>query len=147
MPIWFEADRELDSTIDEVKDAYSDLGQHFVAVVGLLPGLTSVELVEEGSDSVTIRTSEGLMKRTNITKGIEVDSLVVEFDEEYQAGSRVTVTSHYWNEVTTSAGGVRYHLRISDVEAPGFLGSLYRRFGSSKMGNAYLTASKTHLET
>ena len=35
---------------------------------------------------------------------------------------------------------------MSDVEAPGFLGFFYQRFGSSKMGNAFLAAYKGHLE-
>jgi hypothetical protein len=144
---WFEGDGEIECTIEKVRDAYADHGEHFVAVVGLLPGLTSVELVDQGSDSVTIRTNEGLMKRTSIAKRIEAESVVVDFDEEYHAGSRVTVTSHYKDEFTTSDSGVKYRLLISDVEAPGFLGFFYKRFGASKMGKAYLTASKTRLES
>ena len=53
-----------------------------------MPGLTSVELVEQGNDFVIIRTNEGLMKRTNITVQAGVESVLVEFDEEYQAGSK-----------------------------------------------------------
>ena len=34
----------------------------------------------------------------------------------------------------------------SDVVAPRLLGFFYRRFGRSKMGNAFLTAHKAHLE-
>jgi hypothetical protein len=147
MSAWFEGDGEIECTIEQVKDAYADHGAHFVSVVRLLPGLTSVELVDQGSDSVTIRTNEGLMKRTNIAKRIEAENVVVEFDEEYQAGSRVTVTSHYWDEFTTSGRGVEHRLLVGDVEAPGFLGFFYKRFGASKMGNAHLTASKIHLET
>ena len=44
---------------------------------------------------MTIRTNEGLMKRTNISKRIEAESVSVEFDEEYEAGSTVTTTSHF----------------------------------------------------
>lgn len=58
-----------------------------------MPGLTSVELVEQGSDFMVIRTSEGLMKRTNMTKLIEAERVVVEFDEEFQAGSRLITKS------------------------------------------------------
>ena len=147
MSVWFEGDGEIECTIEQVKDAYADHGEYFVAVVGILPGLANVELVDQGSDSVTIRTNEGLMKRTNIAKRIEADSVVVEFDEEYRAGSRVTVTSHYWEEFTTSGGGVKHRLLVSEVGAPGFLGFFYKRFGASKMGEAYLTASKTQLKT
>jgi len=35
---------------------------------------------------------------------------------------------------------------MSDVEAPGFLGFFYQRFGSSKTGNAFLAAYKVHFE-
>ena len=147
MSVWFEGDSEIECTIEQVKDAYADHGEHFVAVVSLLPGLTSVELVDQGSDFVTIRTNEGLMKRTNITKRIEAESVVVEFDEEYRAGSRVTVTSRYWDEFTTSGSGVKHRLLVSDVEAPGFLGFFYKRFGASKMGKAHLTAYETHFKT
>jgi hypothetical protein len=35
---------------------------------------------------------------------------------------------------------------MSDVEASGFLGFFYRRFGSSKTGNAFLTAYRAHFE-
>jgi len=147
MTLWFEGDGEIECTIEQVKDAYANHGEHFVAVVSLLPGLTSVELLDQGSDSVTIRTNEGLMKRTSIAKRIEAERVAVEFDEEYRAGSRVTVTSHYRDEFTTSGSGVKHRLLISDVEAPGLLGFFYKRFGASKMGKTHLAASKTRLST
>ena len=130
-----------------MKAAYANHGELLAAVVGLLPGLTSVELVEKSSDSVTIRTNEGLMKRTNIVKRSEAESVVVELDEEYAAGSRLTVTSHYRDEFTTKHSGVEHRHVISDVEAPGILGFLYTRFGASKIGKAHLAAYKTHFET
>jgi len=71
-----------------------DHGEHYVEVIRLMPGMTSVELLGQGPDSVTIRTNEGLMKRTNISKRVGADAVVVEFDEEYEAGSMVTATSH-----------------------------------------------------
>jgi len=42
--------------------------------------------------------------------------------------------------------GVTYRLVMSDVEAPGFLGFFYRRFGSAKTGNAFLAAHAAHFE-
>lgn len=111
-----------------------------------MPGLTTVELVAHEDDSVTIRTNEGLMYRTNISKSIEADRVVVDFDERYEAGSKVTTTSHFSDEFTTSDTGVTYRLVMSDVEAPGFLGFFYQRFGSSKTGNAFLAAFKAHME-
>ena len=95
---------------------------------------------------MTIRTNEGLMKRTNIDKRIDADRVVVEFDERYEAGSKVTTTSHFREEYTTRNGGVIYRLVVSDVDAPGLLGFLYRRFGSSRIGKALLQACKDHLE-
>ncbi len=95
MSVWFDGSNEIDCTIQQVKDSLEDYGEHYVGVISLMPGLTTVELVEQGIDFVTIRTNEGLMKRSNISKQIEGDSVVVEFDEEYEAGSKVTAHSHF----------------------------------------------------
>ena len=129
-----------------MKSVLGNHGDHYVGVTSLMPGLTTVELVEQGSDAVTIKTNEGLMKRTNISKRIELDRVVVDFDEQYAAGSGITVTSHYSDEFSTSDTRVAHRVVISDVEAPGFLGFFYRRFGSSKMGNAFLAANKAYFE-
>ena len=67
-----------------------------------MPGMTLVELVDEGDDHVTIRTNEGLMRRTNITTVVEDDRVVVDYDEAYDAGSKVKMTSHFRDEFTTS---------------------------------------------
>ena len=147
MSVWFHGKNDIDCDIRRVERALEDYGDHYVGVIRLLPGTTSVELVEQGTDSVTIRTNEGLMKRTNISKRNEADSVAVEFDEQYEAGSRVTTTSHFFDEFTTSGDGVTHRLVVSDLETPGFLGYFYRRFGSSKMGNAFLTAYKAYFET
>lgn len=144
--VWFEGDSEIDCTVGQVKRSFEDHGELYLGVTDLMPGLKTVELVEQGSDSVTIRTNEGLMTRTSISKRDEADGLVVEFDEEYVAGSRVIVTSHHTDEFTVSGTGVRHRLVVSDVDAPGFFGFFYRRFGSSKMGNAFLTAYKAYFE-
>ena len=146
MSVWFEGSREIDCDIGQVKRALESPGELYVEIVSLMPGLTSVELMEQGNDSVTIRTNEGLMKRTNISKSIEADRVVVNFDERYEAGSKVTTTSHFLDEFTPSETGVVYRLVMSNVEAPGFLGFFYQRFGSSKTGNAFLTACKAHFE-
>lgn len=146
MPVWFEGASEIRCDIEQVKHSLDDLGDHHVGVIGLMPGLTSVALVEQGGDHVTIRTNEGLMKRTNIAKRLNAERVVVELDEEYAAGSKVTATSHFFHEFTPSDTGVSHRLVISDVEAPGFLGFFYRRFGSSKMGNAFLKAYQAYFE-
>jgi hypothetical protein len=147
MSVWFDGSNDIDCDIRDVKRAFEDYGDHYVGVIGLMPGMTSVELVEQSSDSVTIRTNEGLMKRTGISKRNEADSVIVEFDEQYETGSSVTTTSHFFDEFTSSGGGVTHRLVMSDIGAPGFLGFFYRRFGSSKMGNAFLTAYKAYFET
>lgn len=110
--VWFEGKNEIDCDLERVKRSFDELGGHYVGVVGLMPGLTSVELVDQGSDFVTIRTNEGLMKRTNITKRAEADRVVVEFDEVYEAGSKVTVTSHFSNEFTADGNGITHQMVI-----------------------------------
>ena len=122
MSVWYEGSNEIECNIQKVKHAFENYGEHYVGVVSLMPGLTSVQLVEQGKDFVIIKTNEGLMKRKNISKRIEAESVVVEFDEEYQARSIGTVKSHYFDEFTTSDAGVKYRIVISGVEAPGFLG-------------------------
>jgi len=72
------------------------LDEYYLGVIKLMPGMTSVELVEQESDSVIIRTNEGLMKRTNISKDIEAENIVVECDEEYQAGSKNNILCFYF---------------------------------------------------
>jgi hypothetical protein len=145
--VWFEGDSEIQCTMREVEEALADLGEHYVGVIGLMPGLSSVELVEQGSDFVTIRTSEGLMKRTNIVRTVEADMVVVEFDEEYEAGAMVTTRSHFVDEFTPTDTGVTHHTVMSGVEARGLLGFIYRKFGSSNIGNAFLTSYKTYFES
>jgi hypothetical protein len=146
MAVWFDGASEIKGSLEQVKTVLQDHGEHYVGVTSLMPGLTSVELVDQGSDSVTIRTNEGLMKRTNITKRYEPDSVVVEFDEEYVAGSRVTATSHFHHQFTPGDTKVLHRIVISNVAASGFLGFLYKRFGSSRMGKAFLTAYITYFK-
>ncbi len=146
MSVWFEGDNDIDCSMQEVKHALENLGEYFVGVISLMPGMTSVDLEEQGADFVTIRTNEGLMKRTNISKQIEGERVLVEFDEEYEAGSAVTTTSHFSDEFSASDTGVTHRVVMSDVDAPGFLGFFYRTFGSSKTGNAFLTAYKAYFE-
>lgn len=146
MTVWFDGSGDINCSIDDVKRSFGDLGEHYVGVVGLMPGMTSVELVAQTPDSVTIKTNEGLMTRTNISRRDEAESVVVEFDEVYEAGSKVTATSYFSHQFTSSANGVTHRIIIRNVDAPGFLGFFYRKFGSSKMGNAFLTAYASYLE-
>ena len=146
MSVWFEGQGEIDCSFRDVTQTLENHGELFAEIVGLIPGITSVELVDQRHDSVTIRTNEGLMKRTNLTKHFEPERVVVEFDETYEAGSKVTTDSHFTHEFIGSDRGVTHRLVMSDVEAPGFLGFFYQRFGASKTGNAFLTAYKHYFE-
>lgn len=146
MSVWFEGSSEIACSIQQVKDAFENYGEHYVGVISLMPGLTLVELVEQGPDFVVIRTNEGLMKRTNISKRIEAERVVVEFDEKYQAGRMVTATSHFLDEFTTSQSGVTHHTVMRDLKAPGFLGFFYKNFGKSSIGGAFLESYKRYFE-
>jgi hypothetical protein len=95
MSVWSEGRTQVDCNLEQVERWFDRYGEHYIGVISLMPGLTSVELVGQGPDSVTIRTNEGRMKRTNIAKRTETESVVVEFDEVYEAGSKVTVSSHF----------------------------------------------------
>ena len=147
MSVWFEGRSEIACDLAQAKAAMEDLGEHYVGVISLMPGLTSVELVEQGDDHVTMRTSEGLMNRTNISTRIEADRVVVEFDEEYQAGSMVTARTHFVDEFTASDAGITHHTVMSDVEAGGIVGFVYRKFAKSNIGNAFLKSYKTYFES
>jgi hypothetical protein len=56
----------------------------------------------------------------------------------------VTATSHYRDEFVAADAGVRNHLVISGVAAPGVLGFLYRNLGSKSIGKAVLEANKRY---
>ena len=146
MSIWFEGYNEIGCNMQQVRENLENIGEYFVGIVSLIPGLTTVALVEEGSDFVKIKTNEGLMKRTNISKHLKAEIVVLEYDEEYQAGQLVTTKTHYIDEFTASDTGVKHHIVLSDVEAPGFLGFFYQNFGKSSTGNAALNACKTYFE-
>lgn len=144
--IWFEGSTEITANIERVKLSLKDPGTHYAGVTRLMPGLTSVELVAQGKDFVTIKTNEGLMKRTGISIQTSEASVTVEFYEEYQAGHSITTKSHIQDQFTTSGVGISCRIRISKVEAPGFLGFFYRTFGSSSTGKAFLESYKTFFQ-
>lgn len=91
-----------------------------------MPGLTDVELIERAQDAVTIRTNEGVMRRSDIAVQRHPDTV-----EEFAA----------------TDSSVLHTSVMSDVEAPGVLGFLYGRFGSRRPETpAFLSATRTHLE-
>jgi len=144
--LWFEGSHEIDCSIQQVKKAFENLGMHYIELVGLMPGISTVELVDEGKDFITIKTNEGIMKRTNITKKIDVDELIVEFDEEYKAGRMINAKSHIVDEFARSGEGVKHRTIISGVKAPGFVGFFYQIFCSKNIGNAFLKSYKKYFE-
>lgn len=147
MPVWFEGTQEIDCSLERTKLALANPSEYFVGTVRLMPGLTTVELVESGEDHVHIRTNEGLMKRTRLSREVGADSVVIEFDEVYEAGTKITVTSHYRDEFKAHGTGVTHNTTVTSVEAPGFLGFFYRHLGKSSIGNAVLASHKGHLES
>ncbi len=143
MSVWFEGDGEIACSLDSVVQAIDDIGAYFAGVVSLMPGLTSVTLADQHPDIVIITTSEGLMKRTNVSTRVEEDQVTI----EYQAGSKVTVNSHSIHQFIPTEHGVAHRLTVRDITAPGLLGFFYRKFGRSKIGKALMTAEKTYLES
>ncbi|MCF7859146.1 MAG: hypothetical protein K9N07_07475 [Candidatus Cloacimonetes bacterium] len=144
--VWFDGSNQIDCDIQKVKKSLAEIGKHFVGVVSLMPGISNVVLDKEGKDFVIIKNNEGLMKRTNIVKSVQTDKFVIEFDEEYQAGKKMNGKSHYFCEFSSKGKVVNFHLIISNVQFPGFLGFLYRNFGSRSIGNATLRSYKTYFE-
>ena len=84
------------------------------------------------------------MQRTNLSHSVDAGRVVVEFGEAYDASGRVTASSHYRDEFAATDAGVRNHLVISGVEAPGVLGFLYRNFGRNSIGKAVLEANRRY---
>jgi carbon monoxide dehydrogenase subunit G len=146
MSVWFDGSNHIDCSIQDVKRALADPGELSLGVVRLLPGMTSVELLDKSPGSITIQTNEGTMTRTAITVQLDADPVTVELDEQYEAGTKVTTHAHFRDEFTPTENGVSHRLIISDVTASGLLGFFYRRLGSAKMGGAFQAAYATYLE-
>lgn len=146
MTVWYEGEIEINCGLEQIQSAFENVSETYVAIIKLMPGLSNVELIEQGPDYVHIKTNEGLMKRTNIRVELNGESVLIEFDEEYQAGKMLTTSSHFQDKFRVSAGGILFKMTISDLKAPGFMGFFYRNFGSSSTGTAFLSAWKTHFE-
>lgn len=147
MNVWFEESIEIKCDIARVGSSLEGHAKHFRDIVRLVPGIKRAEIEEQGRDLVTIKTSEGLMKRTRLQKSVGSDRAVVEFDEEYNAGRLLTTSAHFAEEFTTTQDGVLYNLVISELKSPGFSGLIYRWFGAGSIGNGYLKATKRFLES
>ena len=143
--VWFENSIRINCNIKDVDKSLNNQGEHFKEVVGIMPGMTSVALIEQGKDFVIIKTNEGIMKRTNISIASVEGRITVEFDEEYQAGKTITTSSHFVEDFVAKENEIILHLEISKLIAPGFMGFFYRNFGSKNTGNAFLKAYEKHL--
>ena len=144
---WFEGSRIVDCNIEDIKLSIEDMGEFHKIVTSFMPGIKNVELLEQGSDYVNIRTNEGLMKRTEIKKIVEPNRVVFEFNEEYHAGRMITTNSHHSNEFSVSEKGVQQRLIISEVDAHGILGFFYRIFGSKSIGNGILDSFNHYIDS
>jgi len=144
--IWFEGSNEIHCNLKPVEHSFKNVCEHYVGIIGLMPGMTTVELIEQGSDYVIIKTNEGLMKRTNISIIVEEEKIKVKFDEEYQAGKTLITNTHFLDEFSVSGSKVIHRSVISDLKAPGFMGFFYKIFGCSNIGKAFLDAYKNYLE-
>ena len=143
---WFEGSGKIDCSLQNLEQSLENHGSFFKGVVSCMSGISSAELLEQGQDYVIIRTNEGIMKRTNISKQTEPVGVVIEFDEEYEAGRMVTARSHYFDEFLKTENGISHRTVISEVKAPGLLGFFYRTFGSGSIGKAVLESYKAYLE-
>lgn len=61
--VWFEGTNRINCTIYDLETSLRFLEEHFKGVVSIMPGMTSVELIERGDHFVTTKTDEGIMKR------------------------------------------------------------------------------------
>ena len=143
--VWFEDTTKFSCKINDVDKSLKNLGEHFKDVISIMPGMTSVELIEQGSDFVIIKTNEGIMKRTNISIVSNQGKITVEFDEEYQAGRTIKTNSHFVEEFEANDNEIRLRVEISKLIARGFMGFFYRNFGSKNIGNAFLKAYENYL--
>jgi hypothetical protein len=144
--VWFEGSIQINCNFKKINDSVNNLSKSYTEITTLMPGINMAKLVKQGSNHLTIKTNEGIMKRDNISKKIQKDMITVEFDEKYQAGNKITTRSHHLEEYTLNGSKINYHLIISNVNASGFLGFFYRIFGKKNIGNAILKSHKAYFE-
>ncbi len=87
------------------------------------------------------------MKRTGIALQSGRVSVVLEFDEEYKAGSMAPFVSHYREAFQAHGGIVKHKTTISGIKAPGVMGFFYKHLGSGNIGRAVLASHKGYLES
>ena len=145
MSVWLEGESDIDCDLGQVRESLEHPGEHHVGVVSRMPGMTTVELVDQGPDSVTIRTNEGLMSRSHISVRAEAERIIADFDEDYRAG-KMNFTSHHHLEFTAQDNGVHLRVVLSDLDAPGLMGFFYRRLGRRSMRKAFVQSHRDYFE-
>lgn len=135
--IWYQGSTMLACNMEEITKSLSDIGKHYKELISVYPGMTTLELIEQGEDYVTIKTNEGTMKRTNISVDRSEDKILIEFDEEYIT-SKVTSNAHFVEKFQAKNDNIELNIEISNLAAPGFLGFFLRNFGSKNIGNGFL---------
>ncbi len=143
--IWFQDSIMISCNIEYVNKLFDNIGEHYKDLLSMYPGMTTVELIKQGVDFVTIKTNEGTMKRTNISVDISENKILVEFDEEYST-SKITTNSHFVEKFEARNDNIELHIEIRNLVAPGFLGFFLRNFGSKNIGNGFLDSYKKILE-
>ena len=61
MKDWFKGNIVVNTSLSIIKEAFENHDNHFQKAVLSMPGMTKAEVLESGTDYVTIRTNEGLM--------------------------------------------------------------------------------------
>jgi len=143
--IWFHKSTTIDCKIENINNSLDNLGEHYKKLMSVYPGMTTVELIEQGKDYVIIKTNEGLMKRTNISVLLSEDKTIVDFDEEYIT-SKLTTNSHFVERFDPKNDKTEANIKISNLVAPGFLGFLLRNFGGKSIGQSFLNSYKKVFE-
>ena len=143
--IWFNESTMIECNIEGINNSLSDIGDHYRKLLSVYPGMTTVELIDQGNDFATIKTNEGTMKRTNISVKRSEGKIIIELDEEYIT-SALTTNSHIVEKFEIKDDKVELQIEISNHKAPGFLGFFLRNFGSKNIGNGFLDSYKKILE-
>jgi hypothetical protein len=143
--IWFQKSSMIDSSVEAINKSLSDIGEQYKKLISVYPGMTTVELIEQGKDFVTIKTNEGTMKRTDISVDRSDNKIQIELNEEYIT-SKVTTSSHVMEKFEVKNGKIELQIKISGLSAPGFLGFFLRNFGGQNIGNGFLDSYKQMLE-
>lgn len=143
--IWFHNSTMIECKMEDINNSLSNIGNHYKELISVYPGMTSVDLIDQGKDYVTIKTNEGVMERTNISINRSDNKIIVELDEQYIT-SKITTSSHFVEIFEAKSDKIELSIEINNLTAPGFLGFFLRNFGSKNIGNGFLNSYRKSLE-